>query len=70
MFQNIGFQELIVILVIILIIFGPKNLPKIGQALGKSLREFKDATRGISDDTESREGETKKQSSDSADKNE
>jgi sec-independent protein translocase protein TatA len=70
MFQNIGFQELIVILVIILIIFGPKNLPKIGQALGKSLREFKNATRNISEDTESSEGETKKQPSDSGDKNE
>ncbi len=50
MFQNFGFQELVVLLVIVLIIFGPKNLPKIGQALGKSIKEFKHATRDLSDE--------------------
>ncbi len=39
-----GIQELIVVLVIALIIFGPRKLPEIGSALGKSLREFKKAT--------------------------
>jgi sec-independent protein translocase protein TatA len=69
MFQNIGLQELIVILIIVLIIFGPKNLPKIGQALGRSLREFKNATRSLSEDSDQNESE-KKQSSDKPDKNE
>lgn len=44
---NIGPTELIIILIVILIIFGPKNLPKIGQALGRGIREFKDASRGL-----------------------
>ena len=41
--MGIGFTELIVILVIILILFGPGKLPEIGKALGKGIREFKDA---------------------------
>lgn len=41
--MGIGFTELIVILVIILILFGPGKLPEIGKALGKGIREFKNA---------------------------
>ena len=41
---GLGMQELLVILVIVLIIFGGKRLPEIGSAFGKSLREFKKAT--------------------------
>lgn len=41
---RIGAQELVIVLVIALIIFGPRKLPEIGSALGKSLREFKKAT--------------------------
>ena len=51
---GMGWQELAIIFVIVLIIFGPKSLPKIGQSLGKGIREFKDAaqglTSGLSDD--------------------
>jgi len=39
----LGGWEIIVILVIVLIIFGPSKLPQMGQALGKSIREFKKA---------------------------
>ena len=42
-----GGSEWLVIFVIILIIFGPRNLPKIGQAIGRGIREFKDASDGI-----------------------
>ncbi|PKM83296.1 MAG: twin-arginine translocase TatA/TatE family subunit [Firmicutes bacterium HGW-Firmicutes-14] len=42
--MGLGLPEIVVILVIILIIFGPRKLPDIGQALGKSIREFKKAT--------------------------
>ena len=41
--MGIGFTELIVILVIILILFGPGKLPEIGKALGRGIKEFKDA---------------------------
>lgn len=39
---NIGPTELIVILVIALLVLGPKKLPEVGKSLGKGIREFKD----------------------------
>ena len=44
MFGPIGMPELIVILVIALVIFGPRKLPELGRSLGKSLGEFKRAS--------------------------
>ena len=43
---NFGTQELFLILIIALVIFGPKKLPEIGKAIGKSINEFKDAVSG------------------------
>ncbi len=40
---NLGIPEVIVILVVALIIFGPKRLPELGRSLGKGLRNFKDS---------------------------
>ena len=50
--SGIGVTELIIVLVIVLLIFGPKRLPGMGKALGSGLREFKDsiAGKGGSDD--------------------
>lgn len=50
----IGFPELLVILVIALIVLGPKRLPEAGRALGKGMREFKDSISGVSDDHDER----------------
>lgn len=47
MFSNIGIPGLILILVIALIIFGPSKLPEIGRAFGRTLTEFKSATKGL-----------------------
>ena len=44
MFGSIGMPELIIILVIALIIFGPRKLPELGRSLGKSIGEFKRAS--------------------------
>ena len=46
----IGIPSLILILVVALIIFGPSKLPEIGKAAGSSLKEFKNATKGLTDD--------------------
>jgi sec-independent protein translocase protein TatA len=47
MLQNIGIPGLILILVIALVIFGPKKLPEIGRAFGSTLKEFKNSTREL-----------------------
>jgi sec-independent protein translocase protein TatA len=44
MFGSIGMPELVIILVIALIIFGPRKLPELGKSLGKSINEFKKAS--------------------------
>jgi sec-independent protein translocase protein TatA len=44
---NIGMPELVILLAIVLVIFGPKKLPGLGKAIGKSIREFKDGMRGL-----------------------
>jgi sec-independent protein translocase protein TatA len=50
MFGNIGIPGLILILVIALIIFGPKKLPEMGRAVGQTLKEFKKSTRELTSD--------------------
>ena len=49
---NIGAPELIVVLVIALIVLGPKRLPEVGRSLGKGMREFKDSLSNMSGDDE------------------
>ena len=44
---NIGLSELVIVLVIALVVFGPKRLPDMGRQLGKTIREFRDATSEI-----------------------
>jgi TatA/E family protein of Tat protein translocase len=44
MFGSIGMPEMIIILVIALIVFGPRKLPELGKSLGRSLNEFKKAS--------------------------
>jgi len=47
---SIGPMELIIVLVIALIVLGPKKLPEVGRSVGKGMREFKDSLNGITDD--------------------
>ena len=41
MFGNIGFPELLIILAIALLVFGPKKLPEVGRSIGRAVREFR-----------------------------
>ena len=47
---NVGPAEIIVILLIALVVFGPKRLPEIGKTIGKGLREFRQATQDVKDE--------------------
>ena len=49
---NIGPLELAIVLIIALVIFGPKRLPDLGRSLGSGMREFKDSLTGKDDDDE------------------
>lgn len=48
---SLGFPELILVLVIALILFGPGKLPSVGSAIGNALREFKKASKELTNDT-------------------
>lgn len=50
MLGNIGVPGLILILIIALIIFGPKKLPEMGRAVGQTLKEFKKSTKELTSD--------------------
>jgi len=54
---NIGIPGLILLLVVALLIFGPSKLPEIGKAAGNSLREFKNATKGLMEEEKEEEQE-------------
>ena len=50
--MNLGFGEIALIVFVALLLFGPKKLPELGKAAGKTLKEFKNATKGIMEDDE------------------
>jgi sec-independent protein translocase protein TatA len=47
---NIGPLEIIILLLVVLVIFGPKRLPELGRGLGRGMREFKDSITGKEND--------------------
>ena len=64
MFNSIGPPELLIVLVIILVIFGPKRLPGLGRSLGSGMREFRDSItgNGKDDDEDEQAGPTETRS--------
>ena len=56
---NIGMPELIVIFLVVLLLFGAKRLPEIGNSLGKAIKEFKKASKDIQDETKDTSGHNK-----------
>ena len=47
---GIGIWEILILLLVVLLVFGPKRLPEMGRSLGKGMREFKDSIGGKDDD--------------------
>jgi sec-independent protein translocase protein TatA len=62
-FETIGPLELLIVLGIVVVIFGPKRLPGLGRQLGSGMREFRDSIRskGDADDTDSDADDTRRQ---------
>lgn len=56
-FGNLGFMEILLILVVVLLLFGARRLPEIGSSFGKSIREFK---KGLSDVDRTLQEETRR----------
>ena len=52
MFENIGGGELLVILFVVFIFFGPKKLPELGKNIGKGIKEFRNAMNSVQRDIE------------------
>ncbi len=51
----LGWSELLIILFLVLLFFGPKRLPEVAEAIGKSIRRFKKSTQEIKEEIESKE---------------
>ena len=49
---GIGIWEILILLLVVLLVFGPKRLPEMGRSLGKGMREFKESISGKDDDDE------------------
>ena len=64
MFPHIGVPELILILVVALIIFGPGKLPEVGKSLGKTIREFRKSSRDTLEDVTETVSEIKEEIND------
>lgn len=61
MFGSLGMQEILLILFILLLLFGAKRLPELGQSLGKGIREFKRGVTEIKGEIEREEPEPQKE---------
>lgn len=49
----VGWQELLIIFFIVLVVFGPRKLPEVAEAMGKSIQKFKRASREVREEIES-----------------
>jgi sec-independent protein translocase protein TatA len=52
---NVGPLEIVIVLIIALVVFGPKRLPELGRSLGRGIREFRGSLSGDDDDDEDRQ---------------
>ncbi len=61
LFGTIGFTEILIIALIVLLLFGGKKIPELMKGLGKGVKSFKDGVKGVEDELNSDESEDKKQ---------
>jgi sec-independent protein translocase protein TatA len=61
MFGSIGMQEILLVLFILLLLFGAKRLPELGESLGKGIREFKQGLNEIKEDIDQEERKPRKE---------
>ena len=66
MILGLGVPEILIVLVIVLLIFGPKNLPKLGSAMGKTVKNVREGMEG-DDDSEDKDAEKKAADADDED---
>ncbi|HEY3369097.1 MAG TPA: twin-arginine translocase TatA/TatE family subunit [Symbiobacteriaceae bacterium] len=59
MFERLGVGEILLILVAVLLIFGPSKLPALGKSIGEGMREFKKSISGTGESAEQKEPEKK-----------
>lgn len=59
MLSNVGFPGLMMILVVVLIIFGPSKLPELGRAVGRTLHEFKSSAKELVSDVKEEPADSK-----------
>ena len=57
LFQNFGVWEILLLLLVLLLVFGPKRLPEMGRSMGRGMREFKDSLTGKDKDEDEEEDE-------------
>jgi sec-independent protein translocase protein TatA len=55
-FQNFGVWEILLLLLVLLLVFGPKRLPEMGRSMGRGMREFKDSLTGKDKDEDEEQG--------------
>lgn len=64
MLAGLGPLEIVVILLVVLVIFGPKNLPKLGSALGKTVKNVREGMDGSEDENEDEDADAAKKAED------
>ncbi|HLN65116.1 MAG TPA: twin-arginine translocase TatA/TatE family subunit [Symbiobacteriaceae bacterium] len=57
---RLGWTEILLILVVVMLIFGPAKLPQLGKSIGEGMREFKKSVKGVNDEAGDEKDESKK----------
>ena len=67
--MNLGIGQIALLIVLALVLFGPKRLPELGRSVGNAIREFKSAFNGVTSDDKKSEGSEMTKTEDKGDEN-